>query len=114
MATPLILFSLNFHDSCVFSDLIIANGRDIFIHFLCLISFFSTGAVVPYEITVYTSDLFAAGTDADVYVVLYGANGICTQKKFLCQNKRERRMYFERNAVNQFIVEVTIKDDVKV
>ncbi|KAJ6662996.1 hypothetical protein lerEdw1_010817, partial [Lerista edwardsae] len=61
---------------------------------------------VPYEITVHTSDLFGAGTDADVYVVLYGANGVCTRKKSLCQNKRERRMYFERNSVNQFIVEL--------
>ncbi|KFP75955.1 Lipoxygenase homology domain-containing protein 1, partial [Acanthisitta chloris] len=61
---------------------------------------------VPYEITVYTSDIFGAGTDADVFIVLYGTDGICTQQKSLCLNKREQRMYFERNSVNQFIVEV--------
>ncbi|XP_062984875.1 lipoxygenase homology domain-containing protein 1 [Elgaria multicarinata webbii] len=61
---------------------------------------------VPYEITVYTSNIFGAGTDADVFIVLYGADGVCTQQKSLCQNKRERRMFFERNAVNQFIVEL--------
>uniref|UniRef100_A0A8C9F6U1 Lipoxygenase homology domains 1 n=1 Tax=Pavo cristatus TaxID=9049 RepID=A0A8C9F6U1_PAVCR len=61
---------------------------------------------VPYEITVYTSDIFGAGTDADVFIVLYGSDGICTQQKSLCLNKREQRMYFERNSVNQFIVEV--------
>ncbi|XP_062369972.1 lipoxygenase homology domain-containing protein 1 [Cinclus cinclus] len=62
--------------------------------------------VVPYEITVYTSDIFGAGTDADVFIVLYGSDGICTQQKSLCLNKREQRMYFERNSVNQFIVEL--------
>ncbi|XP_053159933.1 lipoxygenase homology domain-containing protein 1-like [Hemicordylus capensis] len=61
---------------------------------------------VPYEVTVYTSDIFGAGTDADVYIVLYGADGVCTSQKSLCQNKRERRMYFERNTVNQFIIEL--------
>ncbi|RLV99983.1 hypothetical protein DV515_00009258, partial [Chloebia gouldiae] len=61
---------------------------------------------VPYEITVYTSDIFGAGTDADVFIVLYGNDGICTQQKSLCLNKREQRMYFERNSVNQFIVEL--------
>jgi len=66
-------------------------------------------SVVPYEITVYTSDIFGAGTDADVFIVLYGSDGICTQQKSLCLNKREQRMYFERNSVNQFIVEVRSK-----
>ncbi|XP_053910565.1 lipoxygenase homology domain-containing protein 1 [Cuculus canorus] len=67
---------------------------------------------VPYEITVYTSDIFGAGTDADVFVVLYGSDGICTQQKSLCLNKREQRMYFERNSVNQFIVELEDVGDV--
>lgn len=63
--------------------------------------------VVPYEITVYTSDIFGAGTDSDVFIVLYGRDGVCTTQKSLCVNKRERRMYFERNSVDQFIVEVS-------
>ncbi|KAG9266056.1 lipoxygenase homology domain-containing protein 1 [Astyanax mexicanus] len=61
---------------------------------------------VPYEIKVFTSDIFAAGTDADVFIVLYGQNGVCTSQKSLCVNKRERRMYFERAAENMFIVEL--------
>ncbi|XP_072215279.1 lipoxygenase homology domain-containing protein 1 [Excalfactoria chinensis] len=69
-------------------------------------------AVVPYEITVYTSDIFGAGTDADVFIVLYGSDGICTQQKSLCLNKREQRMYFERNSVNQFIVELEDVGDI--
>lgn len=65
-------------------------------------------AVVPYEIKIFTSDIFAAGTDADVFIVLYGRNAVCTQQKSLCVNKRERRMYFERGAEDMFIVEVGI------
>ncbi|KAH0627806.1 hypothetical protein JD844_008220 [Phrynosoma platyrhinos] len=67
---------------------------------------------VPYEVTVFTSDIFGAGTDADVYIVLYGADGVCTQQKSLCQNKRERRMFFERFSVNQFIVELEDVGDI--
>ncbi|KAM6301572.1 lipoxygenase homology domain-containing protein 1 [Podargus strigoides] len=67
---------------------------------------------VPYEITVYTSDIFGAGTDADVFIVLYGSDGICTQQKSLCLNKREKRIYFERNSVNQFIVELEDVGDI--
>lgn len=62
--------------------------------------------VVPYEIKIFTSDIFGAGTDADVFIVLYGRDAVCTQQKSLCVNKRERRMYFERGAEDMFIVEV--------
>ena len=62
--------------------------------------------VVPYEIKIFTSDVFCAGTDADVFIVLYGGKGVCTQQKHLCVNKRERRLYFERAAEDMFIVEV--------
>lgn len=62
--------------------------------------------VVPYEIKIFTSDVFGAGTDADVFIVLYGRDAVCTQQKSLCVNKRERRMYFERGAEDMFIVEV--------
>lgn len=65
-------------------------------------------SVVPYEIKIYTSDVFGAGTDADVFIVLYGHKGVCTQQKHLCVNKRERRLYFERGAEDMFIVEVSV------
>ncbi|MED6242457.1 hypothetical protein ATANTOWER_004969, partial [Ataeniobius toweri] len=67
---------------------------------------------VPYEIKTFTSDVFGAGTDADVFVVLYGRDGVCTQQKSLCVNKRERRMYFERGAEDMFIVELEDVGDV--
>ncbi|XP_029915187.1 lipoxygenase homology domain-containing protein 1 [Myripristis murdjan] len=61
---------------------------------------------VPYEIKIYTSDVFGAGTDADVFIVLYGRKAVCTQQKHLCVNKRERRLFFERGAEDMFIVEL--------
>uniref|UniRef100_A0A8C3ALE5 Lipoxygenase homology PLAT domains 1 n=1 Tax=Cyclopterus lumpus TaxID=8103 RepID=A0A8C3ALE5_CYCLU len=67
---------------------------------------------VPYEIKISTSDVFAAGTDADVFIVLYGRDAVCTQQKSLCVNKRERRMYFERGAEDMFIVELEDVGDV--
>ncbi|KAF7200542.1 lipoxygenase homology domain-containing protein 1-like [Nothobranchius furzeri] len=68
--------------------------------------------VVPYELKIFTSDVFAAGTDADVFIVLYGRNGVCTQQKHLCVNERERRLYFERGAEDMFIVELEDVGDV--
>ncbi|XP_063051831.1 lipoxygenase homology domain-containing protein 1 [Engraulis encrasicolus] len=67
---------------------------------------------VPYEIKTFTSDVFAAGTDADVFIVLYGRNGVCTQQKHLCVNERERRLFFERGAEDMFIVELEDIGDV--
>ncbi|KAL2092882.1 hypothetical protein ACEWY4_012680 [Coilia grayii] len=67
---------------------------------------------VPYEIKTFTSDVFGAGTDADVFIVLYGRNGVCTQQKHLCVNERERRLFFERGAEDMFIVELEDIGDV--
>ncbi|XP_060927887.1 lipoxygenase homology domain-containing protein 1 [Limanda limanda] len=67
---------------------------------------------VPYEIKIYTSDVFGAGTDADVFIALYGPKGVSTQQKPLCVNKRERRLYFERGAEDMFIVELEDVGDV--
>lgn len=68
---------------------------------------------MPYEIKIFTSDVFGAGTDADVFVVLYGQKGVCTQQKHLCVNKRERRLYFERGAEDMFIVEVSCSQSLR-
>ncbi|KAG9355040.1 hypothetical protein JZ751_001753, partial [Albula glossodonta] len=67
---------------------------------------------VPYEITTVTSDIFGAGTDADVFIALYGRNAVCTQQKYLCVNARERRLFFERNSEDMFIVELEDVGDV--
>lgn len=76
-------------------------------HFIAIIGYvFCFFVVVPYEIKTFTSDVFGAGTDADVFIVLYGRDAVCTQQKSLCVNKRERMMYFERGVEDMFIVEV--------
>lgn len=68
--------------------------------------FLPTPLVVPYEITLYTSDVFAAGTDANIFIVIYGCDAVCTRQKFLCTNKREQKLFFERKSASRFIVEV--------
>ncbi|XP_031425771.2 lipoxygenase homology domain-containing protein 1 [Clupea harengus] len=67
---------------------------------------------VPYEIKTFTSDVFGAGTDADVFIVLYGQNAVCTQQVNLCVNERERHLFFERGAEDMFIVELADVGDV--
>jgi hypothetical protein len=60
---------------------------------------------VPYEFTTYTSDIRGAGTEADVYVVLYGSDS-CTSKKSLCPNKNDRKSRFDKGQAATFVVEV--------
>ena len=55
------------------------------------------GAECEYEITVITSDLRGAGTDANVFVVLYGARGNTAELRL--DNKREN---FERGRRDEF------------
>ena len=69
---------------------------------------FLSPAGVPYEITTYTSDMSNSGTNADVYVVLYGRES-CTEKMSLCANKNERKKCFERGQVDKFVLEVMCK-----
>ncbi|CAD7674854.1 unnamed protein product [Nyctereutes procyonoides] len=61
---------------------------------------------VPYEIILYTSDVFAAGTDANIFIVIYGCDAVCTQEKYLCTNKREQKLFFERKSASRFIMEL--------
>ncbi|XP_074196134.1 lipoxygenase homology domain-containing protein 1 isoform X9 [Rhinolophus sinicus] len=61
---------------------------------------------VPYEITFYTSDVFAAGTNASVFIVIYGCDGLCTEQRKLCSNKREQKVFFERKSASRFIMEL--------
>lgn len=56
-------------------------------------------ADVPYQLSVHTGDVSGAGTDANVFVVLYGERG----KSDTCwlRNKTDN---FERNEVDVFKV----------
>lgn len=72
----------------------------------CGITLCPVPVVVPYEITLYTSDVFAAGTDANIFIVIYGCDAVRTQQRFLCANKREQKLFFERKSASRFIMEV--------
>ncbi|XP_077976546.1 lipoxygenase homology domain-containing protein 1-like isoform X1 [Styela clava] len=61
---------------------------------------------VPYEFAVTTSDVSGAGTDANVYVVLYGRDGIQTEQVSLCPNKDDRKSKFEKKQTDTFVIEM--------
>lgn len=60
---------------------------------------------IPYEITVFTSDLRGADTSANPYIVIYG-DEIRTKQMELCKNRAERRDKFKRGAVDKFVLEM--------
>ena len=54
---------------------------------------------IPYEVTVYTGDVRGAGTNANVFLVMYGENG--KTDRFDLRNKSDN---FERAQVDKFKV----------
>ena len=54
---------------------------------------------IPYEVTVYTGDVRGAGTNANVFLVMYGENG--KSDRFDLGNKSDN---FERAQVDKFKV----------
>ncbi|CAM2710921.1 unnamed protein product [Rotaria socialis] len=57
-------------------------------------------SVIPYEITVFTGDKANAGTDAKVFLQMYGLNG--KTEEIVLKNKSDT---FERKAVDKFKIE---------
>ena len=57
---------------------------------------------VKYEVLVVTGDVKHAGTDANVFITVYGTNGD-TGKRPLTKKFRN---LFERNQIDKFILEV--------
>lgn len=55
---------------------------------------------IPYEVTVTTGDVSGAGTDANVFIRLYGEDGKKTEE-FQLRNRTDN---FERAAVEKFKV----------
>lgn len=66
-----------------------------------LYMYFPALAAVKYEIIVFTGDKFGAGTNANVFITLYGENGN-TGKRALTQSMRD---LFERKQVDKFTLE---------
>ena len=58
-------------------------------------------ASIKYQVIVYTGDVFGAGTNANVYITIYGANGD-SGKRVLEQSWRD---LFERNQIDRFEIE---------
>lgn len=58
-------------------------------------------APIKYDVIVYTGDKFGAGTNANVYITLFGENGD-TGKRALTQSMRD---LFERKQVDKFTLE---------
>ena len=63
------------------------------------------GLDVPYEITVYTGDSSGAGTSANVFIVIYGAE-LNTGECVLAETKKKKKGCFERASTDQFVKEV--------
>ena len=60
---------------------------------------------VPYEMTVYTGDVSGAGTNANVFIVVYGAE-LNTGECVLAETKKKKKGCFERGSTDQFVKEV--------
>ncbi|CAD5121003.1 DgyrCDS9547 [Dimorphilus gyrociliatus] len=58
---------------------------------------------IPYNFTIYTTDKIGAGTDADVFVKLFGQD-TCTKQVSLCLDKRERKKKFKAGAKEDFVI----------
>ncbi|CAB4019689.1 lipoxygenase homology domain-containing 1-like, partial [Paramuricea clavata] len=66
---------------------------------------------VPYEMTVYTGDVSGAGTNANVFIVVYGAE-LNTGECVLAETKKKKKGCFERGSTDQFVKELIDVGDV--
>ena len=62
-------------------------------------------AQIPYELTITTSDIRNAGTNADVFVQIFGTDGTSSDKTSLVPEKSNRRDHFGRAKVDVFVVQ---------
>ena len=62
---------------------------------------------MPYQLSVHTGDVSGAGTDANVFVVLYGDQG--KSDTYWLRSKTDN---FERNEVDMFKVQRFLDSDV--
>ena len=82
-----------------FSLTVIVRSR--FFHFISD-HFFPDLASIKYQINVYTGDVKGAGTNANVFVTIYGQNGDTGERPL----KQRFRDLFERNQEDKFEIEV--------
>ena len=67
--------------------------------------------MTTYHVYVHTGDKFGAGTDANVYVTLFGEVDD-TGTVFLKSSKTNRNK-FERNQIDEFVVEAVDIGDLR-
>ncbi|ELT98105.1 hypothetical protein CAPTEDRAFT_225952 [Capitella teleta] len=68
--------------------------------------------VKKYEVKVYTGDRWAAGTDADIFVTIYGSKGDSGQRRLFRSSEEHERM-FQRNQVDTFTIEAVSLEDLR-
>lgn len=58
----------------------------------------------------YTGDVSGAGTGANVFIVIYGAE-LNTGECILAETKKKKKGCFERGSTDQFVKEVLTRDE---
>lgn len=56
-----------------------------------------------YNVTVVTSDKSFAGTNANVYIELYGSRGI--SERFFLKNSQSKNKLFETGSIDTFVID---------
>jgi hypothetical protein len=64
---------------------------------------------VPYEIKVFTSKIFGAGTDANVYIEIFGVKK--TTGEVMLGSQADRKGKFQQGSVDNFVIELEDVDD---
>ncbi|KXJ04679.1 Lipoxygenase-likey domain-containing protein 1, partial [Exaiptasia diaphana] len=70
---------------------------------------FSLFSGIPYEIAVYTGNVFGAGTDAKVFITLYGEKGISPEKELDTKNSND----FERDHTDIYLLDFPFEGTLK-
>ena len=78
------------------------NKKNIFVIPLLILNYCS---FLEYTIEVYTGKQKMAGTDANVFITLFGANG--ASKKIHLVDPSSNRKCFEKNSIDKFQVQLT-------
>ena len=74
---------------------------------------YDASAVIKYEFIVKTGDVRGAGTDANVFVCVFGEDGKNTGNIVLCGRDGDRSKVFKRNGTDRFAVEAIDVGDVQ-
>ena len=74
----------------------VANNRE-----LALILYYIFVSVIKYQVDVYTGDIWGGGTDANVYITIYGDRGDTGVRQLYAETKG---VYFKQGQVNKLYI----------